>query len=120
MGTAQDRACFQEGIEKLQEWAQKWQMAFNTDKCHILHMGEHNQNFKYQLGGEDLETVSFEKDVGVLVSVPEQPLKPTKCWVKFRGGELYRQEHFLEAVQDLRKATPGVLPSCLVPMDSRR
>ena len=49
--TAQDRACFQEGIDKLQEWAQKWQMAFNSDKCHILHMGEHNQKFKYQLGG---------------------------------------------------------------------
>ena len=49
--TAQDRACFQEGIDKLQEWAQKWQMAFNSDKCHILHMGEHNQKFKYQLEG---------------------------------------------------------------------
>ena len=72
--TAQDRACFQEGIDKLQEWAQKWQMAFNSDKCHILHMGEHNQKFKYQLGGEDLVTVSFEKDVGVLVS---KDLKPS-------------------------------------------
>ena len=49
--SAQDRACFQEGIDKLQEWAQKWQMAFNSDKCHIIHMGEHNQKFKYQLGG---------------------------------------------------------------------
>ena len=49
--SAQDRACFQEGIDKLQEWAHKWQMAFNSDKCHIMHMGEHNQKFKYQLGG---------------------------------------------------------------------
>ena len=72
--TAQDRACFQTGIDQLQEWAQKWQMAFNSDKCHILHMGEQNQKFKYQLGGEDLEAVSFEKDVGVLVS---NDLKPS-------------------------------------------
>ena len=74
METAQDRACFQTGIDKLQEWAQKWQMAFNSDKCHILHMGKQNQKFKYQLGGEDLEAVSFEKDVGILVS---NDLKPS-------------------------------------------
>jgi hypothetical protein len=29
--TAQDRACFQAGIDRFQEWAQKWQMAFNSD-----------------------------------------------------------------------------------------
>ena len=72
--TAQDMACFQTGIDKLQEWADKWQMAFNADKCHILHMGEQNRKFKYQLGGSDLETVAFEKDVGVLVS---NDLKPS-------------------------------------------
>ena len=47
---------------------QKLQMAFNSDKCHILHIGEQNQNFKYQLGGVDLEAVNFEMDVGVIVS----------------------------------------------------
>ena len=51
METAQDMACFQTGIDRLQEWADKWQMAFNVDKCHILHMGEKNKKFKYQLGG---------------------------------------------------------------------
>ena len=48
-------------------------MAFNVDKRHILHIGEHNKEFKYQLGGRDLETVKFEKDVGVLVSNDLRP-----------------------------------------------
>ena len=72
--TAQDSACFQTGIDRLQDWADKWQLAFNVDKCHILDMEEHNRGFKFQLGGRDLETAKYEKDVRVLVS---SDLKPT-------------------------------------------
>ena len=71
--TAQDQACFQTGMDRLQEWADKWQMAFNVDKCHMLHMGAKNKKFKYQLGGRDLEPVEHEKDVGVIVSSDLRP-----------------------------------------------
>ena len=72
--TAQDSACFQTGIDRLQDWADKWQLAFNADKCHILDMEEHNRRFKFQWGGRNLETAKYEKDLGVLVS---SDLKPT-------------------------------------------
>ena len=60
-------------------------MAFNVDKRHILHIGEHNKEFKYQLGGRDLETVKFKKDVGVLVSNDLKPsLQCASAWTLSR------------------------------------
>ena len=53
--SAEDRACFQAGLDRLQDWANKWQMQYNVDKCHILHVGKSNMKFEYQLGGRDLE-----------------------------------------------------------------
>ena len=32
----------QEDISKLVEWASKWQMNFNVDKCSVMHIGHNN------------------------------------------------------------------------------
>ena len=32
----------QEDINKLVEWANKWQMSFNVDKCSVMHIGHNN------------------------------------------------------------------------------
>ena len=29
-------------INKLVEWANKWQMSFNVDKCSVMHIGHDN------------------------------------------------------------------------------
>ena len=50
----QDRIVFQQGLDHLMEWSEDWQMAFNKDKCHVLHLGRQNQNFKYTMGGVTL------------------------------------------------------------------
>jgi hypothetical protein len=42
-------------------------MVFNSIKCHILHLGSGNMRFEYVMGGQVLETVESEKDVGVLI-----------------------------------------------------
>jgi ABC-type transporter MlaC component len=44
-------------------------MMFNTSKCHMLHLGNGNK-----IGGQVLDAVESEKDVGVMV---HQSLKPS-------------------------------------------
>ena len=61
-------------IDRLVEWSREWQMLFNSEKCHIMHLGANNNNFEYTMGGRVLEAVEFEKDVGVIV---HRSLKPT-------------------------------------------
>ena len=40
----------QDDINKLVEWANKWQMNFNVDKCSVMHIG-HNNKFKFKFIG---------------------------------------------------------------------
>ena len=42
----EDQKIFQEGLDKLMKWSQDWQMDFNVDKCHIMHIGNNNKEFK--------------------------------------------------------------------------
>ena len=72
--SAEDRACFQAGLDSLQAWADTWQMQYNVDKCHILHVGKNNRRQEYQLGGRTLEASRWEKDVGVII---HDDLKPS-------------------------------------------
>ena len=72
--SAEDRACFQAGLDSLQAWADTWQMQYNVDKCHILHVGKNNRRHEYQLGGVTLESSKYEKDVGVIIN---DDLKPS-------------------------------------------
>ncbi|GAB0186373.1 hypothetical protein GRJ2_001102600 [Grus japonensis] len=42
-------------------------MKFNKAKCKVLHVGQHNPKHSYRLGGEQTESSSEEKDLGVLI-----------------------------------------------------
>jgi len=70
----EDRVKFQEGLDNLMEWSEKWQMEFNKGKCHILHLGKNNLKMEYTMGGDKLESSEWEKDLGVLV---HQSLRPS-------------------------------------------
>ena len=75
----EDRKEFQEGLDRLMEWAEDWQMEFIKKKCHIIHLGKNNRGYEYNLGGTKLESSECEKDLGVMV---HQTLKPSKQCAK--------------------------------------
>ena len=70
----EQRKRFQAMLDNLEEWSSLWQMDFNTDKCHVLHVGKKNAEYSYKWGGGHLEQANEEKDVGVLIS---RTLKPS-------------------------------------------
>ena len=49
------------------EWANKWKMEFNVEKCKIMHLGKANPKHTYTMGGVELAETTVERDLGVLV-----------------------------------------------------
>ena len=69
----QQRLCIQNDLNTLSRWSEDWQMSFNIDKCHVLHIGSHNPNVNYVMNHSELKSVDEEKDLGVIIS---KNLKP--------------------------------------------
>ena len=61
-------------LDNLSKWSEDWQMLFNVDKCHVIHVGKKNPEFVYNWGGGHLEVSEEEKDVGVIIA---KSLKPS-------------------------------------------
>ena len=61
-----DRDILQNDLDSLTEWAVKWQMEFNVEKCKVMHLGGHNKGYQYSMNGKVLEKVASEKDLGIL------------------------------------------------------
>ena len=49
-------------LDSLGDWAVKWQMKFNVEKCKVVHYGI---DVEYSLYGQPLEEVASEKDLGL-------------------------------------------------------
>ena len=76
----EDRELMQNDIDRLLDWAERWQMEFNGKKCKVLHFGHNNPRYSYTLGGYApggvvLENVAVEKDIGVMI---HESLKPSQ------------------------------------------
>ena len=67
------REQIQKDLDCLVDWADKWQLRFNADKCHVLHLGFNNCHHPYFMRKHDstdkveLSTTDVEKDLGVQV-----------------------------------------------------
>ena len=57
----------QQDLCNVLEWAKKWKMEFNVDKCKILHIGNNNPKHKYNMDGKELIETEEEKDLGILM-----------------------------------------------------
>ena len=56
----------QSDIDLLNEWSEKWQLKFNTDKYHVISLGKFENimyTHRYMLNDEELEHVFEEKDL---------------------------------------------------------
>lgn len=77
----------QADLDNLMVWANKWQMRFNADKCHVVHLGQRNCNFSYYMGKQDtnerveLTASLVEKDLGVQVDSELTFSKHIECQV---------------------------------------
>jgi len=70
-----DSGRLQEDLDSLSEWAQKWELAFNVDKCKVIHYGNNNPNQQYTMNNKPLQAATEECDLGVLF---ERDLKFSK------------------------------------------
>ena len=57
----------QSDLRELENWAKKWKMSFNVDKCKIMHLGYGNAKYEYELNNTTLSESTGEKDLGVLI-----------------------------------------------------
>ena len=61
-----DQSCVQNDLDKLTQWSNDWLLSFNSKKCKVMHFGKKNPCFQYYMNGDLIDTVSEEKDLGVL------------------------------------------------------
>ena len=65
---AEDVEALRSDLARLGEWSERWQMPFNTAKCHVLHVGSGNERAQYELCGTRVSPTVREVDLGVLVT----------------------------------------------------
>ena len=68
----EDKIKLQNDLKLLGQWADKWQMKFNADKCKVIHFGGGSTS-NYVMDTKTLENINEEKDLGVLI---HKTLKP--------------------------------------------
>ena len=67
VGSEEEVDRLREDLRILFKWSEDWQMAFNVDKCSVIHFGFNNNDSDLTLGGRLLEVHESEKDLGVMV-----------------------------------------------------
>ena len=73
VSTKEGNRVLQRDIDKVVEWADKWQMEFNSEKCAVMHIGSNNRQEMYAMKEVTLKSTNSEKDLGVWI---DNTLKP--------------------------------------------
>ena len=73
----EDCDSIQVDLDRIYNWSVKWEVEFNTKKCHLMRMGRSKNRpiEEYKLGNEQISAVNNERDLGVLI---EDSLLPEK------------------------------------------
>ena len=58
----------QRELAAIGEWSTVWQMHFNLDKCHALHVGFTNKAENDFLLGSETSIINEERDLGVVIT----------------------------------------------------
>ena len=81
--TSSDMLDLQADLDILSEWSERWQMKFNTDKCKAIRFGNFQSEDNYIMNGQQLDWVTEEKDLGVIV---DETMKSSKQWQRKQIG----------------------------------
>ena len=63
-----DSRKLQQDLGKLTDWFHDWQMAFNVDKCNVMHVGWTNIHSKYYMNDAQLGGTTEEKDLRIIIA----------------------------------------------------
>ena len=63
-----DRDHLQSDVNIINNWAKKWQLSFNVDKCCVMHFGTRNRQHNYHMTNLDIKSVDETKDLGTIVT----------------------------------------------------
>ena len=58
----------QDDLNNLMQWAEKWELTFNVDKCKVIHYGQNTPEHNYIMNNKNLAPVEEECDLGVTFS----------------------------------------------------
>ena len=108
-----DRGVLQDCLDKLMDWADKWGMKFNTDKCKVMHLGHSNPQYQYKMGSKVLGNTETERDIGVLVSSNMKPSKQCQKAARTAGavlGQISRAFHYRDRCTFLKLYKQYVRP----------
>ena len=93
----EDKKKMQTIIDNLVNWAKRWAMSFNAEKCKILHVGKKNPKYEYFMSGIKISEAEEEKDLGVWVDTSMKPSKQCAVAAKtanFALGQMQRAFHY--------------------------
>eukprot|EP00061_Rhincodon_typus_P017571 g46322.t1 len=57
----------QQDLDKLEPWAEKWQMEFNLDKYELISFGMSNAGGKYAVYDRSQRSINIQRDLGIQV-----------------------------------------------------
>ena len=114
----------QRDLDTAVEWAQTWQMQFNTNKCKVMHVGHRNERAIYNMGNHRLEEVEEEKDLGVLIhrtlsvsnncAVAVKKANQMAGHIDLQNCDTQERTNCCTTVQSTSETTSGVLLTSLV------
>ena len=66
VNSQRDIDVIRQDLNNLEQWAEKWQMEFNVNKCSVVHLGKKkNPSAKYYLYGNEIKSSVMERDLGI-------------------------------------------------------
>jgi hypothetical protein len=113
VASSEDREKLQAALDALCGWADRWGMEFNVPKCKIMHMGNNNPKYQYNMGRQPLAITTKERDIGVTITSNLKPTAQCKKAAKTAQmvlGPIGRSFHFRDRHVFVKLYKQYVLP----------
>lgn len=96
----------QKAIDEFCEWAEQWGLHLAKDKCSVLHIGNKNPKYCYQVGTTILPTTDETKDLGLYFDTKLS----NKTTIKERTTKSLRALHAI--LRAIKVSNPNILTKC--------